>query len=303
MLPRVLPFVPLPPVFGTLFQPSCRQPATVFSPSSKVTWACLCLHPSLVSHRSTFIDTPTTHPLLLLVFSPVFIASSSSSGSTLHPYNSRKRTSTSSTPAKKRRNITPSSKTKTGTSASSSSSSSSTNATHQTKYSVVGADTGNKAGGKGDQSVKGIFQSLEYGPAPESQGTFNAWLDDHGRKFGHFINNEWYDAGGRSYYTTTAPATGEKLADTIQGDKADVEHAVSCARTAHTSWSQLAPHVRARHLYAVARNVAKHARLLAVCEAVDNGKTIRESRDADIPLCARWLYHYAGWAQLKGKNS
>ena len=218
-------------------------------------------------------------------------------------YNSRKRTSTSSTPAKKRRNITPSSKTKTGTSASSSSSSSSTNATHQTKYSVVGADTGNKAGGKGDQSVKGIFQSLEYGPAPESQGTFNAWLDDHGRKFGHFINNEWYDAGGRSYYTTTAPATGEKLADTIQGDKADVEHAVSCARTAHTSWSQLAPHVRARHLYAVARNVAKHARLLAVCEAVDNGKTIRESRDADIPLCARWLYHYAGWAQLKGKNS
>ena len=116
--------------------------------------------------------------------------------------------------------------------------------------------------------------------------------------YGHFINNEWYDAGGRSYYTTTAPATGEKLADTIQGDKADVDHAVSCARAAHGSWSTLAPHVRARYMYAIARNVAKHARLLAVCEAVDNGKTVRESRDCDIPLVARWLYHYAGWAQL-----
>jgi aldehyde dehydrogenase (NAD+) len=156
-----------------------------------------------------------------------------------------------------------------------------------------------KSGGTGDQSVKGIYQSLEYGPAPESQGAFNAWLDDHGRKFGHFINNEWYDTGGKSYYTTTAPATGEKLADTIQGDKSDVEYAVSCARAAHSSWSQLAPHVRARYMYAIARNVAKHARLLAVCEAVDNGKTIRETRDADIPLVARWLYHYAGWAQLK----
>jgi hypothetical protein len=86
MLPRVLPFVPLPPVFGTLFQPSCRQPATVFSLLLQSHLGLLCLHPSIVSHRSTFIDTHTTHPLLLLVFSPVFIASSSSSGSTLQPY-------------------------------------------------------------------------------------------------------------------------------------------------------------------------------------------------------------------------
>ena len=53
-----------------------------------------------------------------------------------------------------------------------------------------------------------------------------------------------------------------------------------------------------RHLYAIARNVQKHARLLAVVESLDNGKAIRESRDIDIPLVARHFYYHAGWAQL-----
>ena len=210
--------------------------------------------------------------------------------------SSRKRTpADSSAPAKKRRTATAASAV---VSTPASSSSSSSSATTGPKYSLISAVEG-MAGGQGDQSVKGIFKSLEYGPAPESQGAFNAWLDDHGRKFGHFINNEWYDVGGKDYYTSTAPATGEVLTQTIQGSHEDVDHAVSCAREAHGSWSTLAPHVRARYLYAIARNVQKHARLLSVCESVDNGKTIREARDSDIPLVARWLYHYAGWAQLK----
>jgi aldehyde dehydrogenase (NAD+) len=51
-------------------------------------------------------------------------------------------------------------------------------------------------------------------------------------------------------------------------------------------------------LYAIARLVQKHSRLLAVLETMDNGKPIRESRDIDIPLVARHFYHHAGWAQL-----
>src|SRR5471030_1906717 len=46
------------------------------------------------------------------------------------------------------------------------------------------------------------------------------------------------------------------------------------------------------------RSVQRNARLLAVLETMDNGKTIRESRDIDIPLVARHFYHHAGWAQL-----
>ena len=51
-------------------------------------------------------------------------------------------------------------------------------------------------------------------------------------------------------------------------------------------------------MYAIARAVQKHARLISVIEALDNGKPIRETRDADIPLVARHFYHHAGWAQL-----
>ena len=51
-------------------------------------------------------------------------------------------------------------------------------------------------------------------------------------------------------------------------------------------------------LYSVARHVQKHMRLLSVVESLDNGKPIRESRDADVPIVIRHLYHHAGWAQL-----
>ncbi len=66
-------------------------------------------------------------------------------------------------------------------------------------------------------SVSQLFESLEYGPAPESPAVANAWLDDHGRNFGHFINNQWVKPAGRKTYDTVNPANGEKLASTIQG--------------------------------------------------------------------------------------
>ncbi|KAL5479194.1 hypothetical protein EMCRGX_G022685 [Ephydatia muelleri] len=151
---------------------------------------------------------------------------------------------------------------------------------------------------KEEHSVSHIFDTLEYGPAPEAPNVVYAWLDDHKREFGHFINNQWVKPEGRKTYDTTSPATGEKLASTVQGNSEDVDVAVKAARKAFDTWSKLPGHVRARHLYSIARHVQKHARLLAVLESMDNGKPIRESRDCDIPLVARHLYHHAGWAQL-----
>ena len=65
--------------------------------------------------------------------------------------------------------------------------------------------------------VRDLLASLSYGPAPESPAVANAWLDDHGRAFGHFIGNKWIKPQGRSTYDSFNPATGEKLATTIQG--------------------------------------------------------------------------------------
>ncbi|HWQ12756.1 MAG TPA: aldehyde dehydrogenase family protein, partial [Roseiflexaceae bacterium] len=83
-----------------------------------------------------------------------------------------------------------------------------------------------------------------------------------------------------------------------QASQQEVDAAVEAARRALPAWSQAPGHVRARYLYALARHVQKHSRLLAVLETLDNGKPIRETRDIDIPLVARHFYYHAGWAQL-----
>ena len=143
-----------------------------------------------------------------------------------------------------------------------------------------------------------IFKTMDYGPAPESPAAVNAWLDDHKRQFGLFINNQWIKPEGAEFYPSYNPATLEKLAETTQAGQAEVDQAVAAARAAFKKWSTTPGVVRARHLYAIARNIQKHSRLLAVLESMDNGKPIRESRDIDVPLLARHFYYHAGWAQL-----
>jgi len=147
-------------------------------------------------------------------------------------------------------------------------------------------------------SVSELFASMEYGPAPESDKIAQSWLEEHNRKFGHFINNEWIHPEDRKTYETKNPATGDVLASTLQGTAEDVDLAVTSARSAYNKWSNLSGHQRARHIYSIARHVQKHSRLVAVVEALDNGKTIRETRDADTAVVVRHLYHHAGWADL-----
>lgn len=143
-----------------------------------------------------------------------------------------------------------------------------------------------------------IFNTMEYGPAPEAPDAVKAWLDEHNRKFGLFINNEWVTPKGAKFYSSINPSNGELLAETTQAGQKEVDAAVSAARTAFKTWSKTPGVTRARYLYAIARNIQKHSRLLAVLESMDNGKPIRESRDIDVPLLARHFYYYAGWAQL-----
>jgi len=140
-----------------------------------------------------------------------------------------------------------------------------------------------------------IFETLDYGPAPESADVALAWLDAHGKKFGHFINGAWTKPG--KTFASDNPATSKPLAQVTDGTAGDVDKAVKAARAAFPVWSALSGYERGKYLYAIARLVQKHSRLFAVLETLDNGKPIRESRDIDIPLVARHFYHHAGWAQ------
>ena len=147
-------------------------------------------------------------------------------------------------------------------------------------------------------SIAEKFVSMEYGPAPEDSKEALAWLERHGYRFQHFIGGGWQAPAAGEYFDTVDPSNSEKLASVAQGSAADIDAAVHAARAASSEWQALTPHSRARYLYAIARLVQKHSRLLAVLETMDNGKPIRESRDIDIPLVARHFYHHAGWAQL-----
>jgi aldehyde dehydrogenase (NAD+) len=146
-------------------------------------------------------------------------------------------------------------------------------------------------------TVAEIFQTMEYGPAPESDSPARAWLSSHNATFGHFIGGAWTKPG--QTFEVIDPSSTRPLARTTQGSAEDVDAAVAAARKAFPAWSRLTPHARARHLYALARMIQRNSRLFAVLESMDNGKPIRETRDLDIPLVARHFYHHAGWAQLR----
>ncbi len=150
-------------------------------------------------------------------------------------------------------------------------------------------------------NVAEIFESMDWGPAPESRKEADAWLDSHGRAFGHYIGGKRLKPG-KTMFATVNPATAEDLALVTQGSEADVTAAERAARKAQPGWAKLSDHDRAKVLYAIARGVQKHGRLLAVLETLDTGKPIREARDIDVALAARHFYYHAGHAELRGET-
>ncbi|WP_099826575.1 aldehyde dehydrogenase family protein [Oceaniglobus indicus] len=146
-------------------------------------------------------------------------------------------------------------------------------------------------------NVASFFDSMDYAPSNEDDSAARAWLASYHNRFGHFIAGRFTDPGDG--FDTVEPATGKVLARISEGTQGDVDSAVTAARKAQKAWAALPGHERALKLYALARIIQRNARLIAVVEALDNGKPIRETRDIDIPLAARHFYHHAGWAQLQ----
>jgi aldehyde dehydrogenase (NAD+) len=147
-------------------------------------------------------------------------------------------------------------------------------------------------------SVAEIFDSMDYGPAPEDASYVRDWLEQHQSGFSHFIDGQWVKPALKVWFDDINPADGKVLAKIAKGSTQDVDAAVKAAAVAQEKWAALSGHLRARYLYALARLIQKNSRFIAVLESLDNGKTLRETRDIDIPLAARHFYYHAGWAQL-----
>src|SRR3954453_854623 len=96
-------------------------------------------------------------------------------------------------------------------------------------------------------SVPEIFQTMAYGPAPESPAPAQAWLEQHRRAFGLFMAGEWTPPGTDTFETRN-PATAKSLARLPQGSTGGVDRAVRAARKAQPEWWAVGGHARARHL-------------------------------------------------------
>ena len=117
------------------------------------------------------------------------------------------------------------------------------------------------------------------------------------KKYDLFIDGKWVKPASGKYFNSINPANEEVLAEVAHANQADVDLAVKAARKAYDNvWSKMAPSERAKYIYRIARLMQERAREFSVIETLDAGKTIRESRDIDIPLACNHFFYYAGWA-------
>ncbi|MEZ5405510.1 MAG: aldehyde dehydrogenase family protein [Verrucomicrobiia bacterium] len=131
-----------------------------------------------------------------------------------------------------------------------------------------------------------------YAPAPES----NSFVQLQ-KRYDLFINGKFVTPTSKKYFDSINPANENKLAEIAAANAHDVNQAVTAARRAYEKvWSKISPRERAKYLYRIARIIQEKSRELAIMETMDGGKTIKESRDVDIPLVAAHFFYYAGWA-------
>jgi aldehyde dehydrogenase (NAD+) len=132
----------------------------------------------------------------------------------------------------------------------------------------------------------------DYAPAPEDSKNYVI-----APRHELFINGKFVAPRSRKYFDSVNPATEQKLTEIAAGNAADVDSAVKSARRAYENvWSRMPGRERGKYLYRIARIIQEKARELAVLETMDGGKTIKESRDVDLPLVAAHFFYYAGWA-------
>jgi acyl-CoA reductase-like NAD-dependent aldehyde dehydrogenase len=119
------------------------------------------------------------------------------------------------------------------------------------------------------------------------------------------IGGQWVPAASGKTFATINPATGTVLAQVAEGESEDINRAVAAARKAFESgpWPKLTPSQRGRLLWRLAELVEQHTTELAELETLDNGKPIKYSRAADVPLTADHFRYFAGWAtKLEGET-
>ncbi|OQR57464.1 aldehyde dehydrogenase DhaS [Bacillus sp. CDB3] len=113
-----------------------------------------------------------------------------------------------------------------------------------------------------------------------------------------YVNGAFIESASGKTFKTPNPATGETLAIVAEAGREDIHKAVVAARMAFDEgpWSRMSTAERSRLMYKLADLMEEHKEELAQLETLDNGKPIRETMAADVPLAIEHMRYYAGWA-------
>lgn len=113
-------------------------------------------------------------------------------------------------------------------------------------------------------------------------------------QYDHFIGGEWVKPNSGKYFENMSPVDGQVMSHAAQGNAVDIEHALDAAHKAFTTWSKASAIDRSNTLLKIADIMEANAEYLARVETMDNGKALRETRAADIPLCIDHFRYFAG---------
>lgn len=113
-------------------------------------------------------------------------------------------------------------------------------------------------------------------------------------RYGNFIGGRWVDPAAGRYFENSSPINGRVLCEIARSDAADVELALDAAHAAKAAWGATSVAERAQRLNRIAQVMEDNLPLLAAAETWDNGKPIRETTAADLPLAIDHFRHFAG---------
>lgn len=112
-------------------------------------------------------------------------------------------------------------------------------------------------------------------------------------KYENFIGGKWVAPVKGSYFTDCSPINGEPIAEFAKSTAEDIEKALDAAHAAKYAWGHTSPAERAAVLLKIADKIEENLEILALAETIDNGKPIRETRNADVPLSIDHFRYFA----------
>ena len=113
-------------------------------------------------------------------------------------------------------------------------------------------------------------------------------------RYGNYINGEFVPPVNGRYFENPSPVTGRVFCEIPRSDSTDIEHALDAAHNAKAAWGRMTPAERANILNKIADRIEANLETLAVVETWDNGKPIRETLAADLPLVVDHFRYFAG---------